>query len=63
MYLEHDWAFDCYRPRFGSTFIDVRGERSWESLADARWALQCAGLKLGKKTDSRTWEIETAEVR
>jgi hypothetical protein len=57
MFLEYDWAFNVYRPRFGDTFIDVRGERSWESLNAAKSALNLCGLKLGRKTDSRTWEI------
>ena len=59
MYLEFDWTFNVYRPRFGDTFIDVRGVRSWESLKDAKWDLAVCKLKLGKKTDSRTWEIIT----
>jgi rubredoxin len=58
MFLEYDWTFNVYRPRLGDTFTDVRGERSWESLADAKWALKLCGLKLGRKTDSRTWAIE-----
>ena len=58
MYLEYDWTFDVYRPRFGDTFTDVRGWRSFESLDDARYVLAGAGLKLGRKTDDRTWKIE-----
>ena len=27
MYLEYDWTFDVYRPRFGKTFIDLSAER------------------------------------
>jgi hypothetical protein len=38
----------------------VRGYRSAESLDEARSILSMAGLKLGKKTDSRTWAIELA---
>jgi hypothetical protein len=58
MFLEYDWTFNVYRPRLGDTFTDVRSERSWESLAAAKWALKLCGLKLGRKTDSRTWAIE-----
>jgi hypothetical protein len=60
MFLEYDWTFDVYRPRFGASFIDVRGERSWPSLKDAKCALALAKLRVGKKTDSRTWRIESA---
>lgn len=60
MYLEYDWTFDCYRPRFGRSWIDVRGERSWPTLQDAKLALSSAKLKLGRKTDTRTWEIVSA---
>jgi len=60
MFLEYDWTFDVYRPRFGSSWIDVLGERSWPSIVDARAALKACGLRLGRKTDSRTWSIESA---
>ena len=58
MYLEYDWSFNCYRPRFGQTFIDWRGYRYFQSLADARYILEQSGAKLGKKVASRTWKIE-----
>jgi hypothetical protein len=58
MFLEYDWAFGVYRVRFGQTFTDWRGIRSFESLADAKAELARAGCRLGKKTDSRTWSIE-----
>lgn len=60
MYLEYDWCFNVYRPRFGSVFIDVRGERSWPSKKDARAALASIGLLIGRKTDTRTWELVAA---
>lgn len=59
MYLEYNWTFCRWQARFGSTFTDIRGERSFASLADAKAALKAAGLKLGRKTDSRTYAIET----
>jgi len=59
LYLEFNWTANAYQPRFGDSFIDVRGERSFFTLADAKHALECAGLKLGDKTDSRTWRIES----
>ena len=58
MYLEYDWTFNVYRPRFGSSFTDVRGWRSFESMDDAKWVLATVGLKVGKKTDTRTWRID-----
>jgi hypothetical protein len=59
MFIEYDWTFNVYRPRFGQSFIAFRGERSFPTLADARAALKSAGLKLGRKTDTRTWSVET----
>lgn len=60
MYLEYDWTFNVYRPRFGKTFTDIRGMRSYESLEQARNELELCGLALGNKTDSRTWKIVRA---
>jgi hypothetical protein len=60
MFLEFNWTANVYQFRFGSVFTDVRGYRSAESLDEARSILSMAGLKLGKKTDSRTWAIELA---
>jgi hypothetical protein len=57
MFLEYNWTCLCWQPRLGSTFIDVRGERSWPTLKEAKAALEAAGLTLGRKTASRTWEI------
>ena len=57
MYLEFDWTFNVYRPRFGDTFITINGQRSFESKGEAVVVLAHHKLKLGKKTDSRTWEI------
>jgi hypothetical protein len=60
MYLEYNWTAGVYIFRVGDVPTDVRGYRSAESLEEARWILSTAGLKLGKKTDSRTWAIELA---
>lgn len=57
MFLEYDWTFGVYRPRFGHVFTDIRGMRSFESLTEARQVLRGCGLALGRKTDSRTWKI------
>lgn len=57
MYLEHDWTFNVYRVRFGSTFIDWRGYRSFASRKEAHYILALTGNHIGRKTDSRTWEI------
>jgi len=60
MFLEYDWTFNVYRPRFGSTFTDVRGWRSFDSWQQAKDVLSQCGLKIGRKTDTRTWAIELA---
>jgi hypothetical protein len=57
MFLEYNWTACCYQARFGDTFTDIRGERSWNSFNEAKAAIEAAGLKIGRKTDSRTWEI------
>ncbi len=57
MYLEYNWTACCFQPRFGRTFIDINGRRSYENIHVARDELELVGLTLGKKTDSRTWEI------
>ena len=57
MFLEYDWTYGVFRPRFGHTFIDFRGWRSFSTLEEAKEIIGYAGLSLGKKTDSRTWEI------
>lgn len=62
MFLEYDWTSNCYRPRLGNVFIAVREERSWPTLSEARAALANAGLRLGKKTDSRSWAIELTDA-
>lgn len=58
MYLEYDWTFNVYRPRVGNVFTSVNGCRSFESLDDAKQNLGWCKLKLGRKTDTRTWSIE-----
>ena len=62
MYLEYDWTSMVYRPRFGDTFIDVRGWRSFDCKREAVDVLDTCGLVLGKKTDSRTWEIVAKDI-
>ncbi len=57
MYLEYDWTFNVYRPRFGQHFTAWRGRRSFETLAEAKEALADGMCKLGPKTDTRTWAI------
>jgi hypothetical protein len=60
MFLEFNWTANVYIFRFGDVPTSVLGYRSAESLDEARWILSTAKLKLGKKTDSRTWAIELA---
>ncbi len=59
MYLEYNWMVNVYQPRFGLSFTSVNGLRSYETLDQAKQELRIVGLKLGRKTDSRTWEITT----
>lgn len=61
MFLEYDWTFGVYRPRFGDTFTGIRGVTFYDTLAQAKRHLATCGLKLGAKTDSRTWRIESVE--
>ena len=61
MYLEYDWTFDVYRPRFGDRFTDIRGVTFYDTLKQAREHLAACRLALGRKTDTRTWKIVSAE--
>lgn len=63
MFLEYDWSFGVYRPRFGQAFTDFRGHRSFDTLVEAQHVIESAGCKLGRKTDSRTWEIVSEGTR
>lgn len=60
MFMEYDWCFDCYRFRFGDMFTDIRGTRYAETWQEAMAVLRGAGLRVGKKADTRTWEIKAA---
>ena len=57
MFLEFNWTANVYQPRFGDSFTSVNGWRSFETLEQAKAELAYCHLKLGKKTDTRTWEI------
>lgn len=58
LFIEFDWSFEVYRFRIGAdNFTDFRGWRSFPSLRDWRDALRPHGLKIGRKTDTRTWEV------
>jgi hypothetical protein len=61
MFLEFDWTFGCFRPRFGKGFTGIRGVTFYATLKEAKAHLAACGLKLGKKTDTRTWEIVDAD--
>lgn len=56
-YLEYDWTYDVYRFRFGDRFTSFQGWQSFHTKADAEYVLRQAGCKLGKKTDTRTWQV------
>jgi hypothetical protein len=57
MYLEYDWTSMVFRLRLGEVWTDLDGVRSFDSLQEVRAALGRKGLKLGRKTDTRTWEV------
>jgi hypothetical protein len=58
MFLEYDWTSNAYSSHLGGPFTT---EHSFETLAAARHALHLIGLRLGAKTDERTWRIEFME--
>jgi hypothetical protein len=57
MFLEYD--SNAYRSHLGGA--GTSNEHSFETLAAARHALHLVGLRVGAKTDSRTWRIEFME--
>lgn len=57
LFLEYNWTAGVFAFRIGESFTDFRGVRSWPTLADAIDAFAAAGMKLGRKTDSRTWPV------
>lgn len=61
MFLEYDWTYSVYRPRFGDVFISVDGYRSFADMREAVEVLRGRGLRVGKKTASRSWKIELLE--
>lgn len=56
-YIEYDWMVGVYRFRIGQSFTDFQNVRSLPSRKEWREFLKPHGFKLGRKTDSRTWEI------
>jgi hypothetical protein len=62
MFLEYNWTAGTYYGRFGTTPTSIGGYHSFANLNEAKYVLKSVGLKLGKKTDTRTWRIETANV-
>ena len=60
MFLEYDWTSNTYHSHFGGAFPSI--EHSFETLAAARHALRLIGLRIGAKTDARTWRIEFMEL-
>jgi hypothetical protein len=59
MFLEYDWTSDTYRSRLSDAPMTI--QHSFPTLAAARHALHLVGLRLGAKTDGRTWRIEFME--
>jgi hypothetical protein len=59
MSLAYDWTSNAYCARLGDTSMPI--EHSFETLAAARHNLRLIGLRLGAKTDQRTWRVEFTE--
>jgi hypothetical protein len=59
MFLEYDWISNTYRSRLSDVLMS--GEHSFGTLAAARHALHLVGLRVGVKTDPRTWRVEFVE--
>jgi hypothetical protein len=59
MFLEFDWTSDTYRSHLGDGVTEK--PHAFETLAAARHALRLVGLRLGAKTDGRTWRVEFME--
>jgi hypothetical protein len=57
MFLEIDWTSNTYRSHLGGAFTS----HTFETLAAARHDLRLIGLRLGAKSDERTWRIEFME--
>lgn len=59
MFLEYDWTFNVYRPRFGASFISIGPDnvRSFDSLDYACTYLATLGLRIAGKSASRTWRV------
>jgi hypothetical protein len=51
-FVEFNWTANAWQFRFGDTFNDFRGARSWTSLADAKSDIESAGLKLERVNQS-----------
>ena len=59
MFLEYDWTSNTYRSHLCGAGTSVA--HSFETLAASRHALHLIGLRIGDKTDERTWRIEFIE--
>jgi hypothetical protein len=59
MLLEYDMTSNAYRSHVGEAFTSI--EHSFETLAAARHGLRLVGLRIGAKTDRRTWRMEFME--
>jgi hypothetical protein len=59
MFLEFDWTSNTYRARLGDASRSIK--HAFETLAAARHALRLVGLRVGAKTNPRTWRIEFTE--
>ncbi len=62
MFLEFNWTANVWQPRLGDVFTAVNGWRSFPDLATADFELAIVGLRRGRKTDSRTYELVMVEA-
>jgi hypothetical protein len=59
MFLEYDGTSNTYRTHLCDAL--PAKPHAFETLAAARHDLRLIGLRIGDKTDERTWRIEFAE--
>jgi hypothetical protein len=57
MFLKYDGTSNAFRSHLGGEFTS----HTFETLDDARHELRLIGLRIGAKTDERTWRIEFLE--
>lgn len=57
-YLEDNWTAGVYQARFGTSFTDIRGVRSWETRQEFLDFVAPLGWTLGAKyAGARVWPV------